>query len=317
MLKIHHGDQDFIMELTFLGTNAGVPSKDRNVTSMVLDLQNKQKSLWMFDCGEATQHQILHSHVKLSRINKIFITHLHGDHIFGLPGLLCSRSMGGTENPLTIYGPTGIKAFIETALTLSQSYLTYPLDIIEIEQDGFLFEEEGIRVSCGALSHPVPCFGYRLEEDNKPGKLNADKLEAENIPRGPWYKLLKQGKTVTLPDGRIIDGKDYLSTEIKDRCIVIFGDTQPTPNAVKLAENADVIVHEATFKHDMADKANSRGHSSTIQAAELAKKANAKRLIITHISSRYSPKETPELLAECHTVFDNTQIASDFETFKL
>lgn len=126
MLKIHHGDQDFIMELTFLGTNAGVPSKDRNVTSMVLDLQNKQKSLWMFDCGEATQHQILHSHVKLSRINKIFITHLHGDHIFGLPGLLCSRSMGGTENPLTIYGPTGIKAFIETALTLSQSYLTYP-----------------------------------------------------------------------------------------------------------------------------------------------------------------------------------------------
>lgn len=213
------------MELTFLGTNAGVPSKDRNVTSMVLDLQNKQKSLWMFDCGEATQHQILHSHVKLSRINKIFITHLHGDHIFGLPGLLCSRSMGGTENPLTIYGPTGIKAFIETALTLSQSYLTYPLDIIEIEQDGFLFEEEGIRVSCGALSHPVPCFGYRLEEDNKPGKLNADKLEAENIPRGPWYKLLKQGKTVTLPDGRIIDGKDYLSTEIKGRCIVIFGDT--------------------------------------------------------------------------------------------
>ncbi|MCD4610438.1 YetF domain-containing protein [Proteus mirabilis] len=166
-------------------------------------LQNKQKSLWMFDCGEATQHQILHSHVKLSRINKIFITHLHGDHIFGLPGLLCSRSMGGTENPLTIYGPTGIKAFIETALTLSQSYLTYPLDIIEIEQDGFLFEEEGIRVSCGALSHPVPCFGYRLEEDNKPGKLNADKLEAENIPRGPWYKLLKQGKTVTLPDGQI------------------------------------------------------------------------------------------------------------------
>ena len=285
MLKIHHGDQDFIMELTFLGTNAGVPSKDRNVTSMVLDLQNKQKSLWMFDCGEATQHQILHSHVKLSRINKIFITHLHGDHIFGLPGLLCSRSMGGTENPLTIYGPTGIKAFIETALTLSQSYLTYPLDIIEIEQDGFLFEEEGIRISCGALSHPVPCFGYRLEEDNKPGKLNADKLEAENIPRG--------------------------------RCIVIFGDTQPTPNAVKLAENADVIVHEATFKHDMADKANSRGHSSTIQAAELAKKANAKRLIITHISSRYSPKETPELLAECHTVFGNTQIASDFETFKL
>lgn len=305
------------MELTFLGTNAGVPSKERNVTSMVLDLQNKQKSMWMFDCGEATQHQILHTRVKLPRLNKIFITHLHGDHIFGLPGLLCSRSMGGTETLLTVYGPTGIKAFIETALTLSQSYLTYPLHVIEIDKAGFLFEEEGIKVSCEALSHPVPCFGFRLEEENSVGKLDADKLKADNIPAGPWLQILKQGKTATLPDGRTIDGQQYVGPEIEGRCIAIFGDTQPTPSALKLADHADVIVHEATFKHEMAEQANSRGHSTTVQAAELAKMAKAKKLIITHISSRYLPEDAPELLAQCHRVFENTELACDFAVFKL
>ncbi|MEQ4922888.1 ribonuclease Z [Proteus hauseri] len=305
------------MELTFLGTNAGVPSKERNVTSMVLDLQNKQKSMWMFDCGEATQHQILHTRVKVPRLNKIFITHLHGDHIFGLPGLLCSRSMGGTETLLTVYGPTGIKAFIETSLNLSHSYLTYPINIVEIDQAGFLFEEEGIKVSCEALSHPVPCFGFRLEEENSLGKLDAEKLKAENIPSGPWLQDLKQGKIVTLPDGRKVDGKNYIGPEIKGRCIAIFGDTQPTPSALTLANNTDVMVHEATFKHEMAEQANSRGHSTTVQAAELAKAANSKKLIITHISSRYLPEDTPELLAECHQVFENTELASDFAIFKL
>ncbi|MBI6527589.1 ribonuclease Z [Proteus vulgaris] len=305
------------MELIFLGTNAGVPSKDRNVTSMVLDLQNKQKSMWMFDCGEATQHQILHTRVKLPRLNKIFITHLHGDHIFGLPGLLCSRSMGGTETGLTVYGPIGIKAFIETSLTLSHSYLTYPINIVEIDEAGFLFEEEGMKVSCEALSHPVPCFGYRLEEENSPGKLNVQKLKAENIPTGPWLQDLKQGKTITLPDGRVINGKKYIGPEIKGRCIAIFGDTQPTPDALKLANNADVIVHEATFKHQMAEQANSRGHSTTTQAATLAKDANVKKLIITHISSRYLPEDCVELLNECQHVFSHTEIASDFTVFKL
>lgn len=305
------------MELIFLGTNAGVPSKERNVTSMVLNLQNKQKSMWMFDCGEATQHQILHTRVKLPRLNKIFITHLHGDHIFGLPGLLCSRSMGGTETGLTVYGPSGIKAFIETSLTLSQSYLTYPINIVEIDEAGFLFEEEGMKVSCEALSHPVPCFGYRLEEENSLGKLDAQKLKAENIPTGPWLQELKQGKTITLPDGRVIDGQEYIGPEIKGRCIAIFGDTQPTLDALKLANNADVIVHEATFKHEMAEQANSRGHSTTVQAATLAKDANVKKLIITHLSSRYLPEDCVELLNECQHVFSHTEIASDFAVFKL
>ncbi|MBG3079720.1 ribonuclease Z [Proteus mirabilis] len=305
------------MELIFLGTNAGVPSKDRNVTSMVLDLQNKQKSMWMFDCGEATQHQILHTRVKLPRLNKIFITHLHGDHIFGLPGLLCSRSMGGTEAGLTVYGPTGIKDFIETSLTLSHSYLTYPINIVEIDAAGFLFEEEGMKVSCEALSHPVPCFGYRLEEENSHGKLDALKLKTENIPTGPWLQELKQGKTITLPDGRVINGQEYIGPEIKGRCIAIFGDTQPTPDALKLANNADVIVHEATFKHEMAEQANSRGHSTTVQAATLAKDANVKKLIITHISSRYLPEDCVELLNECQHIFSHTEIAADFAVFKL
>lgn len=305
------------MELTFLGTNAGVPSKERNVTSMVIDLQNKQKSMWMFDCGEATQHQILHTRIKVSRINKIFITHLHGDHVFGLPGLLCSRSMGGTETRLTIYGPKGIKRFIETTLSLSGSYLTYPLDIVEIEEASFLFKEEGIKVSCQPLSHPVFCLGYRLEEENRAGKLDAEKLKTENIPAGPWLQSLKLGEKVTLPDGREINGQDYVGPKIKGCHIAIFGDTQPTPNALILAKDADVIVHEATFKHDMAEQANSRGHSTTVQAAQLAKEANVNKLIITHISNRYLLEDAEELLAESRQVFNNTELASDFTVFKL
>ncbi|EEG84426.1 putative ribonuclease Z [Proteus penneri ATCC 35198] len=174
-----------------------------------------------------------------------------------------------------------------------------------------------MKVSCEALSHPVPCFGYRLEEENSPGKLDAQKLKAENIPTGPWLQELKQGKTITLPDGRVIDGQEYIGPEIKGRCIAIFGDTQPTPDALKLANNADVIVHEATFKHEMAEQANSRGHSTTVQAATLAKDANVKKLIITHLSSRYLPEECVELLNECQHVFSHTEIASDFAVFKL
>lgn len=174
-----------------------------------------------------------------------------------------------------------------------------------------------MKVSCEALSHPVPCFGYRLEEENSLGKLDAQKLKAENIPTGPWLQELKQGKTITLPDGRVIDGQEYIGPEIKGRCIAIFGDTQPTPDALKLANNADVIVHEATFKHEMAEQANSRGHSTTVQAATLAKDANVKKLIITHLSSRYLPEDCVELLNECQHVFSHTEIASDFAVFKL
>lgn len=304
------------MELIFLGTGAGMPSKERNVTSVALNLMAERNSFWLFDCGEATQHQILHTQVKLGRIEKIFITHLHGDHLFGLPGLLGSRSMGGSTEPLTLYGPTGIKAFIESALSLSGSYLTYPLDIVEI-QPGLVFKDAQIEVSTLPLTHGIASFGYRIEESDKPGTLDAARLIAEGVTPGPLFQRLKSGESVTLDNGQIINGQDYIGPNQKGKSIAIFGDTTPTELGPQLAAGVDVMVHETTLEASMAEQANSRGHSTTHQAAELAKQAGVKKLIITHFSGRYDRDECQRLLAECRTIFPATDVAYDLGVFEI
>ncbi|HFF1655938.1 ribonuclease Z [Providencia vermicola] len=304
------------MELTFLGTSAGVPTKERNVTSMILNLVGIRKSYWLFDCGEGTQHRILNSPFKAPKIEKIFITHLHGDHIFGLPGLLCSRSMGGATEPLTLYGPKGLKQYIETVLSLSVSYMTYPIEIIEIEA-GQLFDDGELIVTAYSLDHRVECYGYRIEEHAKSGPLDANKLASDNIPRGPWMQALKAGETIILEDGRVVNGADYLGEPIPGKVIAIFGDTQPTPQAFELARNADVMVHETTLEAAFTEKANERGHSTTVQAAQLAREAGVKRFIATHLSGRYMSEDIPRLLMECQAEFAETQIAEDYLTVKI
>ncbi|KLN47593.1 ribonuclease Z [Providencia rettgeri] len=304
------------MELTFLGTSAGVPTKDRNVTSVILNLVGIRKSYWLFDCGEGTQHRILNSPFKAPKIEKIFITHLHGDHIFGLPGLLCSRSMGGATDLLTVYGPKGLKQYIETVLSVSVSYMTYPLEIVEIEA-GQLFDDGELIVTAYSLDHRVECYGYRIEEHAKSGALDAVKLASDNIPRGPWMQALKAGETIVLDDGRVVNGADYLGEPIPGKVVAIFGDTQPTEQALELARNADVMIHETTLEAEFAQKANERTHSTTVQAAELARAAGVKRFIATHISGRYVSEDIPRLLAECQSVFPATEIAEDYLTVKI
>ncbi|MBS0877579.1 MULTISPECIES: ribonuclease Z [unclassified Tatumella] len=302
------------MYLTFLGTCAGTPSLQRNVTAIALTLPAAGD--WLFDCGEATQHQYMRSALKPGKLEKIFITHLHGDHIFGLPGLLTSRSMSSISQPLTVYGPAGIRAFIDNALSLSGSWVSFPLEIIEIDE-GVIFDDGGYRVTAFPLSHVVPCFGYRIEQYDKPGYLDAARLKAEGIPSGPWFQQLKQGATITLPDGRHVAGRDYLGPAIKGKSVAIFGDTAPSAAGRLLAENVDVMVHETTLEAAMAEKANSRGHSTTVQAACTARDAGAKRLIATHFSSRYGTGDMPRLLAECQSVFPATELAYDFAVFEI
>jgi len=302
------------MELLFLGTGAGTPSRLRNVTSIALNLQGARSGCWLFDCGEGTQHQMLHSPVKTAKLEKIFITHLHGDHIFGLPGLLTSRSMNSIKDPLTLYGPQGIRKFVETALSLSGSWLTFPLDIIELTA-GEVLNDDHFRVTAYPLTHPVECYGYRIEEHDKPGPLDAGRLLADGIRPGHLFQQLKLGKTVTMEDGRVVDGRHYLGPSIPGRKLAIFGDTSPTPAALELAANVDVMVHEATLEVALEEKANGRGHSSTVQAATLAKEAGAKKLIVTHLSSRYLREDTERLVAECRAVFPDTEMAHDFAVF--
>ncbi|ECC0865021.1 ribonuclease Z [Listeria monocytogenes] len=304
------------MELVFLGTGAGVPSRGRNVTSIALSMLNERNTIWLFDCGEATQHQIMRSQIKLSKLEKIFITHLHGDHIFGLPGLLSSRSFQGGESDLTIYGPVGITEYVETSLRLSGTRLTYKIIFNEIEP-GLIFEDKMFSITVDELDHGLRSFGYRIVEKDKPGALNADKLIDDGVEPGPIFQKIKKGETVTLADGSVINGKDYIDEPQKGKIISIFGDTKATASELELALNADVLVHEATFEGDKEKLAGEYMHSTTLQAASLAKKANVKKLILTHISSRYDRDASKELLIEAQTVFENTEIAYDLAVFPI
>lgn len=303
------------MELEFLGTGSGVPAKHRNVSSVALKLLDEINSVWLFDCGEATQHQILKTNLKPRKIEKIFITHLHGDHIFGLPGLLCSRSFQSGETPLTIYGPEGIRQFVQTSLRVSGSRLAYPLKFVEFTKSQVLHEDKKFKVTVDRVKHGIPSYGFRIEESDFEGTLDAEALVAQGVPFGPLFGELKKGKTVTLEDGRVIDGKDYVGPDRPGRIITIIGDTLPHENSVKLAKNADVLVHESTFLHKEAHLARDYYHSTNVQAAEIAKSAGAKRLILSHISSRYLSADIKAMLKEARSVFQNTDIAYDlYET---
>lgn len=299
------------MELEFLGTGAGMPSKGRNVSAIALKLFDERGTWWLFDCGEGTQHQLLHSPLKTSRLEFIFITHLHGDHVYGLPGLLTSRSNQGGVTPLTLFGPPGLAEMMEPLLRLSQARLTYELIIKEVAE-GTVFEDETFKVACGMLDHRIDSYGYRIIEKDKPGKLDKAKLVALGIAAGPIYGRIKNGETVKLPDGRLIDGKQFVGPPIRGKVVTILGDTRKCESAKTLARGADLLVHESTFDDSRRDLAESYFHSTAREAAETAKEAGAKKLILTHISSRYQDEELDRLLREAREKFSNTYVASDF-----
>lgn len=304
------------MDFVFLGTGAGLPAKLRNVTSIVLQLLEERGTIWLFDCGEATQHQILHTTVKTRRIEKIFITHLHGDHIYGLPGLLGSRSFQGGAEPVTIYGPQGIATFVKTALEVSQTHLKYPLEFSEVSE-GVVFEDQQFLVEARLLEHALPSYGYRITEKDKPGELKVTLLREAGIKPGPIYKLLKDGETVQLEDGRIINGVDFTGDPIKGKIVTVLGDTRPCQNAIELSLESDYVIHEATFKAGQEEMAYAYFHSTTVQAAETAIKARAKHLILTHISSRFTENDEAGLLEEAEVLFPNVVLAKDLMQIKI
>ncbi|SDE89274.1 RNAse Z [Fontibacillus panacisegetis] len=299
------------MELYFMGTNAGVPSLERNVTSLALRLFDERRTFWLFDCGEATQHQILRSPLKLSKLEYIFITHLHGDHLFGLPGLISSRAYQGGNTPLTLFGPPGLKKFIMTALEISESRISYSLEVVEHE-GGILFEDESFCVESALLDHRIDSFGYRITEKDQPGKLDIEMLARHGIKPGPMYGKLKRGESINLPDGSLLHSTDVLGISKPGRIVTILGDTRPCEAAVQLAQDADVLVHESTFLHELAETAYTYHHSTTKQAAEAAKRAGAKQLFLTHFSSRYKYNDQlQQLEREAREVFPQSDLARE------
>ncbi|MCD9020991.1 ribonuclease Z [Cohnella silvisoli] len=304
------------MELWVLGTSAGRPILGRNVTSVALQMPQNRGTFWMIDCGEGTQHQLLRTPFRLSRLEKLFITHLHGDHVFGLAGLLSSRSsLGGTE-PIALYGPPGLRELIETTLRITETHLGFALRIYEVGE-GVVFEDDAFSVEAAKLDHRIISFGYRITERPRTGALNVKLLGEIGVPSGPLYGKLKAGEDITLEDGRIIRSLDVVSSPIPGRVIVVLGDTKPCNSAVELAKGADLLLHEATFSHHLADKAGEYGHSTAVQAAETASAAGVKRLLITHFSTRYKDEDLEALEEEAKTVFLASDIALELKPYKI
>lgn len=301
------------MELQFLGTGAGVPARHRNVSSIALKLLDEINAVWLFDCGEGTQLQILKSSIRPRKIEKIFITHLHGDHIFGLPGLLSSRSFQGGDEQLDLYGPLGIREFVETSLAVSKTRLSYPIVYHEVTEGGKVFEDAHFRVECLPLEHGIQSFGYRVIEADHEGELQVEKLKELGIPSGPIYGKIKRGETVELPDGQIVNGKDFVGEKKKGRIVTILGDTRKTANSVLLAKDADALVHESTYNKDEAKMARAHFHSTSHHAAEVALAAKVKLLLLTHISARYLTKDIVNLENEAKELFPYAKAVKDMD----
>ncbi|MEK5070414.1 ribonuclease Z [Sporosarcina sp. FSL K6-1508] len=303
------------MELQFLGTGAGMPSKMRNTSALVLNLSAEGEGYWLFDCGEATQHQILHTSLKPRKIGKIFITHLHGDHIFGLPGLIGSRSFLGGDDQLDIYGPLGLEEWLKTTLRVTNTHLNYELIVHEIGE-GVVFESAEYRVTAKNLQHIIPCLGYRIEQMPLPGKLLIDKAKGAGVPNGPLLKQLKSGEDVVLEDGRVVVSSDVTGEPQEGFTVAILGDTSYCQAAVELARDTDILVHEATFDIDTGNLAKEYGHSTIGDAARVAQEAGAKTLIANHISARFMPSDVAKLQKQGEAIFPALHIAEDFSRFE-
>jgi len=295
------------LHVVFLGTAGSVPTPKRALPAIAIQ---RKDELVLFDCGEGTQRQMIQAKVGFHRKTKVFITHMHGDHVLGLPGLFQTMSLLDRKRKLEVYGPVGIRAFVEAIRNAIQFVLTFPIEITEIEDSGVVCEEKEYEVHAVSVDHVVPSLAYALVEKPRPGRFNPKLAKALGVPEGPLWSRLQHGSPVKLPNGRVIKPQEVVGVPRLGRKIVYSGDTRPTKEFLRLAENADLLIHDATFDDQLKDRAVEDGHSTPNQAAETAKKADVKRLILTHISARY---EKPSLLKnQARKVFPQTDVAEDF-----
>lgn len=296
-----------------------MPTRARNVSGVALRLPQRGE-WWLFDCGEGTQHQILRSDLRLSQLARIFITHMHGDHVYGLMGLLSSMGLAGNARPVSLYGPPGLADYLRASQLYSHTDFSNRVEIHINEGAGVVCEDGEFTVECRPLRHRVPAFGYRVSERDQPGSFNVEKAFALGIPAGPLYGRLKRGERITLPDGREIDGAELCSPPETGRRIAYCTDTMYSPEAVALARGADVLIHEATFGEQDAQLAAQSMHSTARDAAQVATEAEVKLLILTHFSARYvvgNAVEPEDLLREARALFPDTRLAHDFLTIEV
>jgi ribonuclease Z len=306
------------VQVTFLGTSSGVPTRSRNVSAVALRLPQRAE-LWLFDCGEGTQHQFLRSDLRVSQLRRIFVTHMHGDHVFGLPGLLASLGLAGSCAGIDLYGPDPLRDYLEGVLRTSSTRIGYPLRTHRVKEAAargtLVLDDDDITVRCTPLTHRVPAYAYRVDQKPRAGRFDVERAKALGIPPGPVYAELKAGRSVTLDDGRVIRGEALCGPPRPGCSVVYCTDTVFSEAAVALARGADLLIHESTFSHGEAELAIARQHSTSTMAAQTALEAGVKQLVLTHLSPRYvagNPMTPDDLVAEARAIFPETVVAKDF-----
>jgi len=294
--------------VTILGNNSALPAYNRHPTSQVITLSDH---LFLVDCGEGTQMQMNHYKIRRSRINHIFISHLHGDHYFGLPGLLTSFGLMGRQQDLHLYGPAALKQIIDLILNVGATVLPYTLSFHALEERSMLVNDEHFSVESFPVFHRIDCWGFLFREKRKPRKINPEATTQYNIPI-EFFERLKQGEDF-IQDDHAIPNETLTKPNKPSKSYAFAADTLYNENIADIVRHVDLLYHEATYLKDKLDKATSRFHSTSEQAAMLAKRAEVKKLLIGHFSSTYESLE--DFLAEAKEIFPDTQLALEGQTF--
>jgi ribonuclease Z len=294
------------LDVVFLGTSGGMPSAHRNPAGLLIRRGGERI---LVDCGEGTQRQLLRSTVGLADLGEIFVTHYHADHYLGLPGMLKTFALRGREVPLTVYGPPGLRDLFGS-LRRVFGKLTYPLELVELRA-GEARERDDYAIVPFAVSHGVSALGYALVEQPRPGRFDVDTADALGVPNGPARGALQRGESVTIDDGRVVTPDEVLGPPRAGRKLVLAGDTEPTATVIEAAHGADLLVHEATFCDEEADRAAETRHSTARGAAAVAREAEVALLALTHVSPRYFGREVAD---EGREVFPDTVVPRDFDT---
>ncbi len=293
------------LTLTFLGTGAAVPTLERNVSSLAI---SREGEMLLFDCGEGTQRQMMRYGVGFS-FREIFFTHYHSDHLLGVTGLIRTLGLQARTEPMTLYGPKGAAKILGATLDVGIERTKFPVEIVEVAPGDRLARGD-YDIAVFPTDHRADTVGYALVEHDRLGRFEPERAKELGIPEGPAWGRLHRGETVELPDGRTIGPEGLVGEPRPGRTVVYTGDTRPHDAVIDAAHHADLLIHEATFGHDEIDRAIATGHSTALEAAEVARAAEVSRLVLTHISARYS-REAPELLAEAQAVFPETAVARD------
>ena len=294
-----------MLSLTFLGTAASIPTVDRNVPGLAVQ---REGETMLFDCGEGTQRQMMRYGVGFT-FRDVFFTHYHADHLLGITGLLRTMGLQDRASPVVLYGPKGAEKILSAAISLGIERNKFPVEIQEVRPGDRLTRQE-YDIVVFDTEHRADTVGYALVEHLRLGRFNPERARELGIPEGPLWGRLHKGETVSLADGRTIRPADLVGEPRNGRTLVYTGDTRPHLSVIEAAKGADLLVHEATFGSDELERARETGHSTAAEAARVALEAGVRRLVLTHISSRYN-RDASELLAEARAVFPDTLIARD------